>query len=172
MIQRIVQVCLAILIVHGTASAQEQEEACAGPEYQQFDFWIGEWSVENADGELAGTNRIERILEDCVLRESWQGAGGGRGFSYNIYDARTGAWHQTWVDDQGRLLQLDGGLEDGKMVLSGKRPGPDGAEVLHRINWEKVEGGRVRQVWAVSQDQGSSWRTVFDGLYIPAAEGG
>ncbi len=169
---RIVQVLVAISLAPSGAYAQEQADACEGPEYREFDFWVGEWRVENADGGLAGTNRIERILGDCAVRESWEGAGGGKGFSYNIYDAQTGNWHQTWVDDRGRLLQLDGTLEDGKMVLSGERPGPDGSLVLHRISWEAIEGGRVRQIWAVSQDEGGSWRTVFDGMYIPVEKGG
>lgn len=172
MSRHIVRVVLAILVAQSPAAAQEQVDPCTGPEYRQFDFWIGEWRVEGADGQLAGTNKIERILDDCVIRESWEGASGGKGFSYNIYDGRTGSWHQTWVDDRGRLLQLDGGLVDGKMVLAGERPGPNGADVLHRISWERMEDGRVRQVWVISQDQGDSWRTVFDGLYIPAGDGG
>lgn len=157
----------AVSVFHTSALGQEQADPCESPEHRQFDFWIGEWRVENANGELAGTNRIERILGDCALHESWEGAGGGKGFSYNIYDASAGAWHQTWVDDRGRLLQLDGGLQDGKMVLSGKRPGADGTQIMHRISWEKIPEGRVRQVWTISQDGGGSWRTVFDGIYIP-----
>ncbi|MFQ5512310.1 MAG: hypothetical protein ACE5EO_10730 [Candidatus Krumholzibacteriia bacterium] len=30
---------------------------CSAPEYRQFDFWIGEWSVE-AKGKPAGTNKV------------------------------------------------------------------------------------------------------------------
>lgn len=142
--------------------------SCEGPEYRQFDFWVGNWTVENAAGEQAGTNRIELVLKDCALHESWEGAGGGRGYSYSIYDRRTASWHQTWVDDQGRLLQLDGRLEDGRMVLKGKNPGPNGGVIVHEVTWEKIDGGRVRQVWSISRDEGDSWSTVFDGVYIPA----
>ncbi len=142
--------------------------SCEGPEHRQFDFWVGEWNVENAAGERAGTNRIELVLKDCALHESWEGAGAGRGFSYSIYDRRTGSWHQTWVDDQGRLLQLDGRLDDGKMVLKGKNPGPNGGHISHEVTWERIDGGRVQQVWKISRDEGDSWNTVFDGIYIPA----
>lgn len=159
----------ALVFASSPTHAQDpQGNSCDGPEHRQFDFWVGDWTVENAAGELAGTNRIVLVLKQCALHESWQGAGGGRGFSYSIYDRRTDSWHQTWVDDGGRLLQLDGRLDDGKMVLEGENPGPNGGVILHQVTWEKIEDGRVRQVWKISRDQGDSWNTVFDGTYIPA----
>ena len=33
---------------------------CDAPEFRQFDFWLGEWTVTKPDGQLAGTNRISR----------------------------------------------------------------------------------------------------------------
>ena len=41
------------------------------------------WDVTLPDGKRAGNNRIEPILGGCVLRESWAGATGGIGTSYN-----------------------------------------------------------------------------------------
>jgi len=51
------------------------------------------------------------------------------------------------------------------MVLEGHRPGEDGAEVMHRITWEPLEGGDVRQTWDTSTDEGQTWSTQFNGLY-------
>ena len=90
---------------------------CATPEHRQFDFWLGTWDVHTPDGKRAGANTIRLTLGGCVLQENWQGAGGHSGTSYNIYDAPRQRWHQTWVDDEGQLLQLDGTYVDGKMVL-------------------------------------------------------
>jgi hypothetical protein len=160
---------VALALVPGLTHAQVTESnSCEGPEYRQLDFWVGDWIVENAAGERAGSNRIELVLKDCALHENWDGAGGGRGFSYSIDDRRTDSWHQTWVDDQGRLLQLDGRLEDGKMVLKGENLGPNGGVIFHQVTWEKIDDGRVRQVGSISRDEGDSWNTVFDGIYIPA----
>lgn len=138
---------------------------CAGPEYRQFDFWVGDWEVTQPDGTPAGTNRIERILDGCVLQENWEGVDGSRGESYNLYSASDGHWHQTWVDKSGTLLLLDGGLEDGKMVLRGTRKGPGGRQLTDEISWELLDDGRVRQHWRVSPDGGESWRDLFIGLY-------
>lgn len=153
------------------AAEAEQPPPCSSPEHRRFDFWIGSWEVHTPDGELAGTNRIESLYDGCALRESWQGTSGSVGTSLNLYDAARDAWHQTWVDGQGGLLLLEGGWQDGAMVLRGRRPSrqdPE-VEVLHEIRWEPRKDGRVRQLWRASKDDGGSWQTLFDGLYSPAS---
>jgi hypothetical protein len=160
---------IALMFVAGDALGQgSQEPPCADEAHRQFDFWVGTWEVTNAQGKVAGTNRISSILGSCVLLEEWQSDGGPySGKSLNIYDAANDKWHQTWVDNGGLLLELDGGLKDGNMVLEGRRPGQDGAEVLHRITWEPLGGGDVRQTWDTSTDDGQTWSTQFNGLYSP-----
>jgi len=142
---------------------------------RQFDFWVGSWECRTQSGQLSGTNKIEKILNDRVLQENWEDAAGSHGKSFNIYDAVTGLWHQTWVDASGTLLQLDGGLaDDGSMVMEGTRPGPNGTTVQHRITWipmdGRADGGRVNQVWDSSTDGGESWTSVVDLIYSPRAE--
>jgi hypothetical protein len=156
-------------------AAGPTSKPCASPEHRRFDFWIGEWRVVNSDGTPAGTNRIESILGGCALQENWAGKGGMKGRSLNSYDARTGRWHQTWVDDRGDLLLLEGGWRDGKMILEGTRPGKRDQTERNRICWARRDGDRVRQLWEVSVDGGKSWKVVFDGTYLrssPAAAGG
>lgn len=120
------------------------------------------------DGKLAGHNSIERILDGCVLRESYTASERGyRGHSFNVYDAGRAQWHQTWVDNRGLLLQLDGGLEDGRMVLRGTTVSPKG-ELMHEISWETLDDGRVKQHWRTSADAGKSWQDAFVGLYARA----
>ena len=99
--------------IEGGIYSQEapQEAPCSGDEFHQFDFWIGEWTVTAGD-RTAGHNRITSILGGCVLLEQYEAAGSGyQGSSFNIYDRGAGEWHQSWVDNQGLLLQLRGGLE-------------------------------------------------------------
>ena len=98
--------------------AAPESGTCEEAEYRQFDFWIGDWTVTSG-GEAAGTNSIHPVHGGCALEENWQGTGEGgiSGSSFNIYDNATGKWHQTWVDANGGLLLLDGGVVDGSMVL-------------------------------------------------------
>ncbi len=161
---------LAAVLIPTTAIAQNAQQArCSTPEYRQFDFWAGDWVVHNAAGKLAGTNTITPMLNGCVLHEQWEGAGGSVGESFNIYDQRSGKWHQTWVDAGGLLLVLDGGMEDGSMVLRGELKGRDGVMRQQRITWTPNEDGSVRQHWENSTD-GESWNTAFDGTYRPKSD--
>ncbi|MBT8048527.1 MAG: hypothetical protein HKN57_07780 [Xanthomonadales bacterium] len=163
---------LSVFAQEQEAAGQKPEAPCSSAGYRQFDFWIGDWNVSSGE-EPAGTNSIQSIHNGCALKENWQGAGEGgiSGSSFNIYDRAKGRWHQTWVDGSGTLLQLDGGLVDGVMVLGGARPARDGnGMVQHRISWTPNPDGTVRQLWEASKDEGGSWTVLFDGLYTRAAE--
>lgn len=164
---------LAALIVAATAAPEARAApACAAAEQRQFDFWVGDWAVHRSDnGKYAGQNRIESVLGGCALHESWTGAGGVKGNSYNAYDARRGVWHQTWVDSTGDLLLLEGRFVDGRMVLEGLQKGADGKPLHNRITWTPLAGGKVRQRWETSPD-GKQWSVSFDGVYSRREAGG
>jgi hypothetical protein len=155
-----IAVAVLLLAFAMTASAAEKPKPCAAPEHRQFDFWVGDWTVTTPDGQHAGDNRIESILDGCAISENWKGAKGGAGHSYSAYDRDRKVWHQTWVDKQGGLLLLEGGLRNGAMVLSGMQ-----GATLNRVTWTPQPDGGVRQLWESSTDQGKHWTTVFDGRY-------
>lgn len=160
------------LILSVTAWAADKPPSCTTATHRQFDFWIGHWRVMEKD-KLAGHNRITSIDGGCVLLESWTGVSGFTGHSLNIYDASRGVWHQTWVDNSGSLLVLEGTFRDGKMVLEGEHEGTEaGKKRRERITWTPLPGGEVRQHWESSTDGGVTWTTAFDGRYTRAAESG
>lgn len=142
--------------------------ACDAPEHRQFDFWIGEWRVESPEGKLLGRNSIRRELEGCVLHERWKGVSGFSGESFNVYDRTRGVWHQTWVDQGGTLLLLEGGLEGKAMRLAGDGTGRGGEKVHQRITWTPIDSEEcracVRQLWE-RQEGGGEWTIVFEGVY-------
>lgn len=154
---------LALAFVAGSAAA---DGPCDTPDHRAFDFWIGEWNVKKPNGDLAGVNRITREYNGCVLHERYQTDQGYSGESLNTYDAGRKVWHQTWVDNSGTLLLLEGGLRDGKMVLKGQTHGKDGRVTEHRITWTPNADGSVRQHWESTNADGE-WTTAFDGMYTP-----
>jgi hypothetical protein len=159
---------LLLLGVSSVAPARAAGPAtppCSAPEYRQFDFWLGAWDVTTPDGKPAGTNDVTRPLGNCVLQEHWKGRGGMTGESYNVYSRASGRWHQTWVDDRGTLLLLDGGLEGDAMVLRGPARMVAGKSTLDRITWTPKGPDEVHQHWEQSTDQGGTWTTVFLGIY-------
>lgn len=147
------------------AAASQAAGGCADAEKShQFDFWIGEWDVF-ANDKQAGTNSIRPILDGCVLQETWSGAGGSAGSSFNFYNPQTGKWHQFWVWRAGTTLDLSGEYKDGKMVLKGESKDREGKSVMNWITWTDNPDGTVRQHWQQSRDGGKTWATSFDGLY-------
>ena len=159
----------ALLFLAGNPGrALAQSAPCADEAHRHFDFWEGRWVVRAANGGLAGHNTLTVSLGECVLQEHYTTPSGYEGRSLNVYDASRGVWHQTWTDNTGLLLVLEGGYEDGRMVMQGETVGPDGAVTRNRITWSRMDGSpdRVRQFWEISTDGGASWSTAFDGHYL------
>jgi len=144
------------------------QRPCSAEANRHFDFWEGRWMVRAATGALAGHNTLSLVLGECVLQEHYTTPSGYEGKSLNIFDQTRGVWHQTWVDNQGALLQLEGGYQDDRMVMQGETVDAAGVVTLNRITWSRIDGGRdrVRQVWELSTDGGTVWTTSFDGTYI------
>lgn len=112
-----------------------------------------------------GTNTISLEQNGCVLREQYATPNGYTGQSLNLYDATRQVWHQTWVDNTGVLLTLEGGWQDSAMVLRGEAAGPTGGRAPSRVTWTPRSDGSVRQHWEVQASDGA-WQTIFDGRYV------
>lgn len=153
-----------LVLTLSSVSTARDGGSCAHENSHQFDFWIGDWEVY-AEGELAGFNSIQPILDGCVLLESWSGSKGSQGSSFNFFNPTTGQWQQFWVWKNGTTLELSGSYSENKMVLEGISKSKNGEDILNRITWYKNEDGTVRQYWETSTDRGKKWKTAFDGLY-------
>jgi hypothetical protein len=135
----------------------------ARPESRQLDFWLGEWTVSNPQGQVAGENVITMDLEGCVVRESWTDGYGGRGTSVNFWDTTTSAWHQIWTSDNGTVTHYRGEWRDGAMRFL--TVGLGGGPAAHqRMTFTPNPDGSVRQLIEMSED-GSNWNVGFDGVY-------
>lgn len=143
---------------------------CIGPEYRAFDFWVGEWDVfANGATTQVATSSIEAMFGGCAIRETWKpfkGAGGG---SFSHYDKERRRWRQAWVDGSGTRVDFDGGVAEGRMVLTGHwaNVAGKGKDGLIRMTFSKLPGGAVRQHGEQSLDHGLTWATSFDFVYRP-----
>jgi hypothetical protein len=109
-------------------------------------------------------NRITLEYGGCVVHEHYATGRGYSGESLNTYDAARKVWHQTWVDDGGLLLMLEGHWDGNSMRLEGVAAGVDGALTKQRITWSPHPDGSVRQLWEAADGKGA-WVVVFDGRY-------
>jgi hypothetical protein len=134
--------------------------------FRAFDFWLGEWVVELADGTVAGSNTIAAHERGCVLVERWSSAGGGTGMSINYLDKATDEWVQIWNAEGGSQIHIRGGMTDKGMLLVGTlHTVGNGTTVPFRGLWTPLEDGRVRQFFEQSLDDGATWSPWFEGFY-------
>ena len=139
------------------------------PGFRSFDFWVGTWEARTDDGVLQGHNRIEVVLGGAAIIERWTGATGYRGTSLNRFDRRTGTWRQTWVDDQGQIVEfIDGVATAGRVAFSAR----DNDGTLRRLTFEDRGPNAFRQVSETSADGGQTWTVEYDFHYgrIPPCE--
>jgi hypothetical protein len=140
---------------------------CTDGAHRQFDFWIGHWDVFDVERPtvIVAHARIELILNGCVLHEVYESVDGHKGEGFTMYDATRSTWHQSWVNDRGYLLTIEGGLHGEAMILQGVDYLPDGKPRLVRGEW-RIEDHGLREVATRSTDEGATWVPWFDIFFL------
>ena len=158
--------CVSTLLAQ-QSTTQSAPNPCATPEQKQFDFWVGEWELTwpgQKAGELGhGTNTIKRILDGCVVQESFSGQDAMhlRGTSVSIFDVSAGKWKQTWVDNEGGYLDFVGEFKDEQLILEREGTKKDGTKFLQRMIWKNIGPNELDWSWEASNDGGKSWQVQW-----------
>jgi hypothetical protein len=153
---------------HPPPEKPQKPRLCADPAYRQFDFWIGDWDVFEVEHPtvIVAHARVEMILNGCVLHEVYEGLDGHKGESFSIYDVTRNAWHQSWVNDSGYLLTIEGHLQRKSMILEGVDHLPNYKLRQVRGEWRPDSQGAHEKAWR-STDAGATWVTWFDISFRP-----
>ena len=143
---------------------------CQSEVHAGFDLWVGQWDVfpSGRDTQVA-TSTIEKLSAGCAIRETWLPFQGAGGTSISMVNHNTGRWEQTWIGSDGHRVDFEGGVVDGKMVITSywdNVAGPD-KDALVRMTYSRAEEGSVRQFGEASTDHGISWQPFFDFIYRP-----
>ena len=163
---------IALLVIFLLASsvflsAQLPKSDCTAAGHRQFDFWLGDWDVFEADGVTKVAHvRVEHALDGCALRELYEDGTGMKGESLSAYDALRKVWHQTWMTNRGQLLMIEGKMQGDAMVLSGTYRDANGKQTLARGTWKRISDG-VRETAVTSTDGGKTWKPWFDLIFRP-----
>jgi hypothetical protein len=125
-----------------------------------LDFWLGRWSVRTRDGEPAGVDVVEKVLDGYAVLEHWRNVGGGEGKSLFYFDAVAETWKQVWVF-AGTVTHKQLVLaEPGRVRFSGRA-----MTVPARTTLSALDDRCVAQLIEQSPDGGTSWETTFDAVY-------
>ena len=151
--------CAIALVWSVVALAAEQTApACAGPEFRQLDFWVGEWNLTWDGGK--GTNVVTREMDGCVIHEHFSSDASQqflRGESVSSYQPKLGIWRQTWVDNQGGYIPLTGELKkDGTFVLTTTRLNEKQRQT--RMIFENIKPASFTWRWQSTADDGEAWK--------------
>jgi hypothetical protein len=139
---------------------------CRTAEYRQFDFWAGDWEVQDAAKNVLGQNLVTQEQNGCLLVEHWKDAAGMQtGTSFNYYDIRDKKWHQLYLDNSGNagaFPAMAGELTNGRMVLlTDEKDGP-----VSRWTWYAITPDKVRQMAEQTTDSGKTWQVTWDSFYV------
>lgn len=168
----------ATVLAATPADAQPTPPACDSPEARRYDFWIGEWDVENHnrdpaefDGPLhptgSATDRVHAILGGCAIVEHWEGALSWDhvlGFSVRAFDPERERWVAVlnWPSPAGAGFSvLEGTFEDGEGHLRAERTTPDGRPFRMWFRFADVAPDSFRWIGARSNDAGETWREFW-----------
>ncbi len=145
--------------------ATQFAEACSTPRHRDLDFWLGEWKVKWDDPEtgetLEGRNRVERVLEGCAIRETFDGRPGLplQGISMSNYHPTIGEWRQLWLDNEGGYLPFAGGPVEDRFILSLIRRTPDAPH--RRMIFETITPTSLVWRWQMRATEDRPWRDLW-----------
>jgi hypothetical protein len=146
--------------------AQGQKAPCDTPKHQEFDFWVGDWNVYSAKGELIGINKILKMQSNCVMQENWESRKSpNKGTSYNYVDVTDNTWNQVWIDNSGYSLVLQGNLKGKSMVLKSELVKGKQGDYYNRVTWTPNSDGSVTQLWEYISPEGKVIQEAFRGIY-------
>lgn len=145
---------------------------CSTPAHRQFDFWLGEWEAFATNGSKAGDSKVSLMLDSCTLLEEWTSTSVQNGLryagkSFNTFNATTGNWQQTWVDNTGRTNEyLKGSFTKNKMAFtSDPFPFIKDTMAIRRMTFTNLEDNTLRQHGEISKNNGQSFQTEYDLKY-------
>ncbi len=182
-LRRLLLAAFANLIAISSALAQTSREvppACQSPEARQFDFWLGEWNIEQqilqADGtwfKTGATTKVSRALDGCALVESWEGkvlffwegmkeAELLRGMSVRSYDAEKKKWSLYWMDTRRpQFVSFEGSFVNGTGTFLRSSTTAQNQPLLTRIVFSDITASSVRWELAISTDAGKTWQPLW-----------
>jgi uncharacterized protein (TIGR01244 family) len=138
--------------------------------HRYFDFWLGEWNVQNINLQKGGkwketgeaVARINAVAEGFAVLEQWKGVARDNeliGHSLRAYDPRSGKW-VIW-------LNWHGGRPSGFFEMHGQRNGerleqfPPHDDTQLRYSFSLTREDSAQWDEAKSSDGGESWITTW-----------
>lgn len=134
---------MLLIVIFSISQVVAQQSPCkTNPVYRKFDFWIGDWEA------CANSNNAASYT----------------GKSFNTYNAASGQWQQTWVDNIGSTTEyFEAKYQDKQMqFMSTPFNFSNDSMTVRRLTFFNLSNNRVRQLGEMSKDNGTIWAIEYD----------
>lgn len=126
---------------------------------RQFDFWLGTWDVLS-EPNVTATDSVSTygLGGGIAVLQSLTATNGYQSSSVAMYHVQRRFWNLLWLDSNGVVMDLSGGIKLGTMVLEGTITDPNtGLDARARMSFNRISDRQFDQVVEVSQDNGETW---------------
>ena len=153
--------------------ASAQTAPCSEAIYQGQDFTVGEWDVFNG-GKKSAEVKMEKVLGGCAIHETWTAADDkeGDGLGIFVYSALLKGWSYLWASDTGATTAFTGQIiKPGEIQYVTQKPLGDGKVRLRHWSLILLPDGKVRELSVGTEDNGTTWTTEYDLLWVKKGAG-
>jgi hypothetical protein len=162
-------VAIAACLPSRAFAATDAEPCATNTESRQLDYWLGNWSMENAAPSGHSTSKVSLSLDKCMFVEHWENGKGHVTQKMFAYSPEDKNWCGMFADNEGRVhVFLDGKVSAGTAEFHGPSRGPNGEVVLNRLKVVRLSANKMEEVWEKSTDNGAKWTTAYRAQYSRA----
>ena len=151
-----------IAVLFASVGCSPAWAACAGPPYDQFDFWLGSW--HDPASPAAEHYVVTRTAGGCAIEEVLTGGDGKiQGIGLSGWDTERKEWRQFWADADKAVTVYTGA------------PGPNGIFILtsdpkaggkqSRYTYRNIRQESVDADYATRIAPDGPWTTIWTGHY-------
>lgn len=173
---------LPVLLVRSISAATIATDSvyCNSAEAHQFDFWIGNWDIDQKiiqkDGSWIKTkarDSVFSILKGCAIEEHWTGnvqffwAGMKEpkpleGLSVRYYDTKDKKWHIFWMDNFNPTLGTGskGNFKNGIGEFFHEQKTEKGKQIS-KITFSDITKNSLHWDLSISRDNGETWTKIW-----------
>jgi len=164
---------IATMAVGGNAAFAQSPAGCTDRIYNAQDFSLGHWDVY-MDGKKIAEVIMEKKLDGCTISERWIAPEGqkGNGLGLFVYSSLVKAWHYLWTSDTGATTAFSGQItKPNEILYITEKPLENGKKRLRHWTLSLLPNGNVREFSVGTEDQGQSWTTEYDVLWVKKSAG-
>ena len=173
---------LTIFLVKSTSALEMPADSsyCNSPEAHLFDFWIGNWNIDQKIIQNDGTwlkfkahNSVSSILKGCAIEEHWEGdvqffwtgmkePKPLEGFSIRYYNTKDKKWHIHWMDNFNPILGdgSKGNFKNGIGEFFHEQTTNKGKQ-LSKITFSDITDNSVHWDLSISSDNDKTWTKIW-----------